>query len=123
MARAASQIIPLWFSEAFVASEAASHRGYLNMMARTPDEGYVASCMALRDGDLTEHVGAIEPPALVLTGELDAATPPELGRGLAAALPNARFELIAGAGHLPCVEQPDLVARLIRAFLQEQGYV
>jgi 3-oxoadipate enol-lactonase len=36
-------------------------------------------------------------------------------------VPGARFEVIAGAGHLPCIEQPDAVAALITGFLEANG--
>jgi pimeloyl-ACP methyl ester carboxylesterase len=36
---------------------------------------------------------------------------------MAAAIPGARFELVAAAGHLPHLEQPDAVFGLIDHFL------
>lgn len=123
MERAAPEIIPIWFTEGFAEAQPAVHRGYLNMMARTPAEGYTATCAALRDGDLTGRLAELQTPTLVLAGEHDVATPPELGRQLAASLPEARFQLIDGAAHLVSVEQPQAVAGAIRTFLQELGYV
>jgi pimeloyl-ACP methyl ester carboxylesterase len=55
-------------------------------------------------------------PALVLWGEQDGVVAPSYGERLAAALPQARFELIAGAGHHPQIEQPDRVAAAIERF-------
>lgn len=92
------------------------------MMARMPAEGYIGTCAALRDGDLRDVVSTIQAPGLVLCGTEDVATLPEFVRGLAEALPNARFETIAGAGHLPCVEQPQETATNIDRFLRENGY-
>jgi 3-oxoadipate enol-lactonase len=119
MAGAAAEIIPIWFTDSYHSDFPAQHRGYLNMLARTPTEGYAASCAALRDGDLTERVGNIQAKSLVLAGREDKATPPEQGRALAEALPNARFEMVEGAGHLSCIEQPDLLAQKIEVFLEE----
>ena len=54
-------------------------------------------------------------PTLVLVGDQDGSTPPELVRATADLIPGARFEIIADAGHIPCVEQPAaLVARMRR---------
>ena len=61
--------------------------------------------------------------ALVLCGAEDGATPPELVRGLAEALPNARFEVMEQAGHIPSLEQPAMLAAKIDQFLSENGYV
>jgi 3-oxoadipate enol-lactonase len=111
-----------WFAPSFSQREAATFGGYRNMMARMPAEGYTGTCAALRDADLRDVVSTIEAPSLVLCGAEDVATLPEFVRGLAEALPNARFETIAGAGHLPCVEQPDEMAMKMDRFLRENGY-
>jgi len=37
-------------------------------------------------------------------------------------LPDARFELIEGAGHTPSVEQPETMAMKINQFLKANGY-
>jgi pimeloyl-ACP methyl ester carboxylesterase len=57
---------------------------------------------------------------LVLCWAEDLATPPSLGRELAELLPNGRFELIPEAAHLPSIEQPEVLATVIRQFLSEQ---
>ena len=58
-------------------------------------------------------------PALVLWGEKDGVVAPGYGEKLAASLPQARFERIAGAAHYPQVEQPDAVAVAIETFAQQ----
>jgi len=55
-------------------------------------------------------------PVLVIWGEQDGIVPPAYGERLAAALPSARFETIAGTAHYPHIEQPDAVAALIERF-------
>ena len=88
------------------------------MLTRTPVTGYTGTCEAIRDADLTEATRTIQAPTLVLCGAEDGATTPDLVRGLAALLPNARYQEIANAGHLPCVEQPEVTAVHIQTFLQ-----
>jgi len=58
-------------------------------------------------------------PALVLWGDADGIVAPAHGERLAAALPDARFATIAGAGHYPQIEQPQAVADAIEGFAQE----
>ncbi|MGA8772347.1 MAG: hypothetical protein WB610_18480 [Rhodomicrobium sp.] len=53
----------------------------------------------------------------------DGATPPDLVRGSARLVPGARFEEIAGSGHLPCIDQPLKIVSLIAQHLLEAGYV
>jgi 3-oxoadipate enol-lactonase len=119
LAGMAETILARWFSPAFPAQRPADYRGYANMLTRTPAAGYIATCQALQAADLSPLAATIQTPALVLCGAEDLATPPERSRELAAALRNARFELIEQAGHLPCVEQPAAMAEKITRFLQE----
>jgi pimeloyl-ACP methyl ester carboxylesterase len=84
--------------------------------------GYTGTCEAIRDADLHALVERITIPVLVLCGQNDMATPPELVRSLAEDLPDARFQIIENAGHLPCVEQPGATAGAIQGFLTEIGY-
>ena len=44
-------------------------------------------------------------------------------RAMAERIPGARFEIIPDAGHIPGVEQPAVVARLIGDFLTETGFL
>jgi pimeloyl-ACP methyl ester carboxylesterase len=57
-------------------------------------------------------------PALVVAGEHDQITPRAEMEALAALLPRARFELVAGAGHLSFLERPTEVAGLLTAALR-----
>ncbi|MEZ4622683.1 MAG: 3-oxoadipate enol-lactonase [Caldilineaceae bacterium] len=118
LAPLAHLILARWVSGDYGERHPAAHRGYANMLVRTPAEGYAATCDALRDGDLRVQVSAIQVPTLVLCGADDLATPPTLGEELAAAIPHARFALIANAGHIPALEEPDAVAAHIRSFLE-----
>jgi 3-oxoadipate enol-lactonase len=73
--------------------------------------------MALRDCDLTESTRALKLPVLVVVGDRDGSTPPDLVRSTAELIAGARFEIIKDAAHIPCVERPEETARLIKDFL------
>ena len=83
------------------------------MLTRTPKEGYLAACGALKRADLRPYAGAIEAPTLCLVGDQDGSTPVALVRQTAGLIKGSRFEIIKGAGHLSNVEKPAAVARLI----------
>jgi 3-oxoadipate enol-lactonase len=93
-------------------------QGYANMLLRIPREGYLGACYALRDADLTQATPKISKPTLVLCGDQDIATPPDLGRELAQAIPNARFALIEEAAHLTCIEQPETMVHQMMEFFR-----
>lgn len=52
-------------------------------------------------------------PTLVLVGEHDAITPPEVSAEIAAAIPGARLVVIPGSGHLSTIEQPGMVTQAL----------
>jgi pimeloyl-ACP methyl ester carboxylesterase len=68
---------------------------------------------------LPRWLGRIDVPTLVLWGESDRVVTPEYGRAYARLIPGARFELIAGAGHHPEIEQPAIFAERIARFMEE----
>ncbi|MFC4004833.1 alpha/beta fold hydrolase [Prauserella oleivorans] len=63
--------------------------------------------------DSTEALRQAGVPALVIVGEQDTVTPPDEARAMADALPDARLEVLPGAGHLTPLEAPDAVAKAI----------
>ncbi|MCB0100248.1 MAG: alpha/beta fold hydrolase, partial [Caldilineaceae bacterium] len=75
------------------------------------------TCEAIRNADLWPDVANIQASTLVLCGAEDLATPPAQAQQLAAALPNATYTVIDGAAHLPCIEQPEVMAAAIADFL------
>lgn len=123
LAAVAEGILPLWFTPAFRSPENADFAGYAAMLARSPVEGYVATCAAVRDADLTESTRALALPVLCIVGEQDGSTPPALVRSMAELIRGAEFRVVPDAGHITCVEQPDAVAGLIGAFLEGARYV
>jgi pimeloyl-ACP methyl ester carboxylesterase len=65
----------------------------------------------------TDVLATIKVPTLVVTGEEDAVTGPEVGRDLAAGIPGARFLMVEEAGHLVNLEQPEIVNEALLDFL------
>ena len=90
----ADGILERWFTPAFRIGEPARFAGARNMLVRQPVAGYVGSCAAVRDADHTGLVGRIAAPTLVVVGDQDGSTPPELVRKTADLIPGARFEIL-----------------------------
>ena len=68
---------------------------------------------ALKGWSSHERLAEIQCPTLVLCGEDDGMVPPENSRQLAVGIPHAHLEFIPQCGHLPMLEQPETVARLV----------
>jgi pimeloyl-ACP methyl ester carboxylesterase len=67
--------------------------------------------------DVRSLLGDIAAPTLLIWGEKDTLVPAVHGYPCTAALQNGRLALVSGAGHVPMVERPDEVSRLLREFL------
>jgi pimeloyl-ACP methyl ester carboxylesterase len=63
--------------------------------------------------DTLARLPQIRVPTLVVHGERDPAVPVANARILAGAIPGARLEVLAGAGHVPFWQQPERLARLV----------
>lgn len=89
------------------------------MMAGSPVAGVAGALAAMRERPdsrpLLPTLGHV--PTLVLVGEEDALTPPDVGRAMADAIPGAEYQIIGGAGHLPTLEQPEATTERLRRFL------
>ena len=88
-------------------------------MSRIEPASYCLGARAVWLADQTERARSIAAPTLVLVGEEDRITPPELSRELTALIPGACLEPIPGAGHLANLEKPLLFNRAIDAFLDK----
>ena len=84
-------------------------------LAKVDAQCFARACLALASLDVTRSAARIKNPALVMCGALDQTTPPALARELAQRIPGARYEEIAGSGHCPMLEQPQLLTAQILA--------
>lgn len=78
---------------------------------------------ATLDAYLRHQVGdrlrQIQTPTLVLAGENDPTTRPDLGRAVADLIPGARFQVVRGASHQPFQEDPDAWNAQVSGFWRE----
>ena len=118
----ADAVMERWFSQAFHTDRPLELAGWRNMLTRTPDEGYIGCSEAIAANDYTDSTAQLTLPTLAIAGSEDGSTPPDVVRATAELIEGARFEVIEGAGHLPCVEQPETYARLLNEFIRETGY-
>ena len=116
-------VVTRWFTEEFRAHAADEVAGYRYMLEQCTVAGYAGVCAALRDADLESLARGLRCRTLVLCGDQDQATPPALNEALAAAIPGAHYQIIPGAGHLPCIEQPRLVAAHVTSFMGKHANV
>lgn len=122
LASMADAVMERWFTKTFRETDP-TFPIWRNMLCRTTPGGYAGTCRAIRDTDLMESTAQLTLPTLGICGDQDGSTPPDLVRETTALVRGSRFELIRNAGHIPCVEQPDVTADLIKGFLVETGHI
>ena len=80
------------------------------MNEETGPEAYIRQQQAIMTRpDSRPGLAAMACPTLVLVGDDDRLTPPELSREMAKAIPGARLVVVPDSGHLSTMEQPQAV--------------
>ncbi|AGL19120.1 alpha/beta fold hydrolase [Actinoplanes sp. N902-109] len=74
----------------------------------------------MTDPRLGERLRTVTAPALVVWGEADRIADPAVGRAYAEAIPGAEFVLLPATGHLPQIETPDALVKVVRPVLGER---
>jgi pimeloyl-ACP methyl ester carboxylesterase len=89
------------------------------MASETGAEGFIRQQQAIIGrADSRPGLGGIDCPTLVLVGDGDQLTPPELSAELADGIPGARLVVVAGSGHLTPLDQPEQVTKALVEWLQ-----
>lgn len=70
---------------------------------------------------VTEQLGQIKTPTLIIVGDQDVATVPGKAEQMHAGIPNSQLVIIPGAGHTSTVEEPEAVTVAMEAFLKNQA--
>lgn len=106
-----------WFTEPY-------RQARKDVMARigadilnTPVAGFAGCCQAISKIDVLDRLQEIDCPALVIVGEHDHGTPPEMARQIQANLRGSKLVVISSAAHLSNVEQPQAFNDALVAFL------
>jgi pimeloyl-ACP methyl ester carboxylesterase len=111
------------FAEFWLPEASAVERGMLmHFLQVSADEGAVAGFSeATETIDVSVEATRIRVPTLVVAGSEDRAIPLEFSRSLAAAVPGARFEILAGADHVEASTGDPRLMRMVSAFLAEDS--
>ncbi len=92
----------------------------LGMMRETGADAYIRQQRAIMARvDSRPNLPGIEVPTLVLVGEGDAITPPEIAREMAEMIEWASLVVVPESGHLSTLEQPERVTQALRLWLNK----
>jgi pimeloyl-ACP methyl ester carboxylesterase len=87
-------------------------------LAANPPLTYFKLMVAIGRFDLRDRLGEIRAPTLIVAGEHDRTVPFDCKLELAAGIPHARLERVAGSGHATPLDQPERFNALLLAFLE-----
>lgn len=116
-AAVADAVVARWITPAGAEADPSRVARLTEMVLATSAEGYAACCDALSGWDGRADLGRITCPTLVVAGDEDPSTPPEVLREIADGVPGAEFVILSPAAHVPTVEIPDRVSEVLRTHL------
>jgi 3-oxoadipate enol-lactonase len=102
-----------WFTEGWRKAHPATTGFHRRMIGSVNDEGYALCSEALGRWNFADRLPQITAPTLTVAGSTDPSTPPEILQSIADAVPGARAEVLDPGAHVPTVERPDEVSRLL----------
>jgi 3-oxoadipate enol-lactonase len=105
-----------WFSPAFLEREPEEVERVSRIFVDTDSQAHAAACLAMGAYDDSARLAEIAAPTLVVVGEDDYATPPDMARALHEGIVGSGLHVLADTRHLSLVESPEARA-LVREHL------
>jgi 3-oxoadipate enol-lactonase len=91
----------------------------MRALMQNPAPGYIGALEALKQRpDSSADLAGIDVPVLILVGEDDTVTPPEMSRAMHEAIPDSRLAVVAQAGHISNLETPGEFSGALEDFLR-----
>ncbi|MFT5502624.1 MAG: 3-oxoadipate enol-lactonase [Gammaproteobacteria bacterium] len=119
----ADSIMERWFSRQFHKNRSDELKGWRSMLTRTPLQGYIGCSKAIAHSDFHQSTATLTLPAMAIAGSEDGSTPPTVVKACADLIEGCHYVEIQGAGHLPCVEQPQVYANHLIQFMGDIDFV
>jgi 3-oxoadipate enol-lactonase len=113
----AQQVIERWFTPEFRAKHPDQIAKTRQMIETTSTDGYVGSCVAVRDFNFWEQVSTIRAQTLVIAGAHDQSVPTSDAQKLAMQIPRARY-IGLPAAHISNVEATSQFTDEVSTFLR-----
>lgn len=120
MAALVESTLARWFTEPYRQAHPEVMARIGNDIRNTPVAGFAGCCDAIAKIDVLDRLKEIDCPALVIVGDQDHGTPPEMARQIHANLRGSELLIIPSAAHLSNIEQP---AAFNKALLDFYGRV
>ena len=110
-----------WFTEPYRNARKDVMARIANDIRNTPVAGFSGCCQAIAKIDLLDRLKEIKCPALIMVGDQDHGTPPEMARQIHENLPGSELRIIASAAHISNIEQAAVFNQALLGFLGQVG--
>ena len=107
-----------WFKDSFRAGSPKLMARIAHWIRTTPLDGYIGCSAAIPTIDVTDRLGEITIPCMVMVGADDIAMPPAMAETLDRHLPHSEIVVIPNAGHLSNLEQSGAFNAALDRFLR-----
>ena len=115
-----AQVVPSltrWFTPAALATNPWGVRYARERVLRATSRDWAAAWRSFKGLDVKGGLAGFAPPTLVLVGEADASTTPEIMGAIHDRIPGSAFEQLPGTPHMQTLEQPELVVAALDRFV------
>jgi len=106
-----------WFTEPYRNARKDVMARIANDIRDTPVAGFAGCCQAIDKIDLLDRLKEIKCPALIMVGDQDHGTPPEMARQIHENLSGSELRIIASAAHISNIEQAAVFNQALLGFL------
>jgi 3-oxoadipate enol-lactonase len=111
-----------WFGAPFLDAHPSIGQAFRDTIANTQVNGFVSCARAIQGLNYLAHVPHIKLPTTLIVGANDGPLPAAM-RAMQTLIQGAKLEIIANAGHLPNIDQPESFnAALMRHFFQNPSW-
>ena len=110
-----------WFTAPFKERSGPVVESVRSMIRSTNPAGYIGACQAISGLNLTDRIGAIRVPTLIIVGEDDQGTPVAASKVMNEQIKGSELVVLKSAAHLSNLEQPEAFTRALTGFLGKVG--
>jgi 3-oxoadipate enol-lactonase len=101
-----------WFTKEFRERHDDKVKPVRETLLKTPVQGYIGCCEAIRDMDQRDTIGAITAPTLIIAGRHDPATTVEAAEFIRDRITGAKLAVL-DAAHISNIEQPETYTKTV----------
>jgi 3-oxoadipate enol-lactonase len=121
MAAVVDTVVARYLGEAFRAAHPDVAAALRAQLLTNDPAAYVAACRAIAPVDWLDDLAAVRCPVLVVAGRHDVGAPVAEAERIAAAVPQARLEVLEHSAHLGPVEEPEAFIAALARWLHTVG--